>query len=67
MLLGEPQSSQKKAAGGSDGLDGEGGVITISDTDGFLEKENHYNLKKQGEGPRGAGTCVLYCNSAKSL
>ena len=33
-------SGQKKAAGGSDGLDGKDGVKNISDIEGFLEKEN---------------------------
>ena len=38
-LLRDPQLGQKKAAGGSDGLDGKDGVKIISDIEGFLEKE----------------------------
>lgn len=39
-LLRDPQLGQKKAAGGSDGLDGKDGVNIINDTEDFLEKEN---------------------------
>lgn len=41
-LLRDPQLGQKKAAGGSDGLDGKDGVKIIRDIEGFLEKENKW-------------------------
>ena len=41
LSLRDPQLGQKKAAGGSDSLDGKDRVNIIRDTDGFLEKENN--------------------------